>query len=280
MLETLCVRLIGELKALDPDRPYIRASREEDDLESGDSHTYTGSLAVGTAYTQIDGTTEKLNTEFGMDVPGGEASLFRDRRVFRALAPVRAALEKLDDYQYRLLRYYVDHYRSMKYAPCAGYIQFLFTDLCPQSFYGVLDFYGVPKKGYEALLESCRPLGLIARPTEAGFRILLVNDLLRSFSGRVEYSVLREGTALQNGSIPADVGEDSLSVVAEVPCTFDGGPVELRLRFCGGDGELLAWNTYRDAFLEYPQMLGQTIDNELGMRLYHMAPGVEKQAKA
>ena len=132
MLETLCVKLTDELKKLDSERPYIRASREEDDLESGDSHNYTGSLAVGTAYTDIYGTTEKLNTEFGMDVPGNQVSLFKDRRIFESQKSYFSYHGGLQEYQYRLLCYYADHYRLQKYSPCSGYFQFMFIDLCPQ----------------------------------------------------------------------------------------------------------------------------------------------------
>ena len=277
MLQTLCASLVGELKRLDPERPYIRASREEDDPESGDTHNYTGSLAVGTAYTQIDGTTEKLNTEFGMDVPGCVQGLFKDRRLFAHLKPIYEDLAALQEYQYRLLRYYVDHYRAQKYAPCSGYFQFMFIDLCPQSFYGVLDYYGVPKRGYYALLESCKPLTLIARKTNHGFRVLLVNDYLRAYSGKVSYSLLREGVSLLHGTFDASVDADASVVVGDVTWDLTGAPVELRLVFTADDGHVLAENRYVDLFCEFPQMQGQTLDNELGVRMYHFQDGVKER---
>ncbi len=269
MLETLCIKLTNELKRLDPERPYIRASREEDDLESGDSHNYTGSLAVGTAYTDIEGTTEKLNTEFGMDVPGNMVSLFRERRIFNAQINSLSSQKGLQEYQYRLLSYYVDHYRIQKYSPCSGYFQFMFIDLCPQSFYGVLDFYGIPKKGYYALLESCRPLGLIASQSKEGFSIYVVNDYLKYFKGRVFYSIIKEGICCCQGNLKAEVGEDSITFAGEVCWNFQKDEtIKLRLEYRSLEGELLAERTYCDAFREFPSMAGVTFDNELGMRTY------------
>lgn len=278
MLRTLCVKLTDTLKTLDPERPYIRASREEEDPESGDSHTYTGSLALGTAYPQIDGTVEKLNTEFGMDVPGNLTSLFRDRNVFEAQRPYFVYNEGLQEYQYRLLRYYVDHYRVQKYAPCSGFFQFMFIDLCPQSFYGVMDFYGIPKKGYYALLESCRPLCLIARRSEKGFRVFVVNDYLRTVEGRVEYSVMQDGICSSSESFEVMVEADSLLCVGEACWDFQKeNPIDLYIKFCSRTGKLLAERTYRDAFREFPKMAGQTFDNELGMRTYLFDTTVKEQ---
>lgn len=269
MLETLCVKLTDELKKLDSERPYIRASREEDDLESGDSHNYTGSLAVGTAYTDIYGTTEKLNTEFGMDVPGNQVSLFKDRRIFESQKSYFSYHGGLQEYQYRLLCYYADHYRLQKYSPCSGYFQFMFIDLCPQSFYGAIDFYGIPKKGYYALLESCQPLGLIAEQSKNGFCIYLANDYLRKFSGNVYYSVIKDETCCSSGHFEAEVGEDCLVCAGEVFWEFDGKEaVELRLEYRSKEGEILAKRIYQDAFREFPCMAGVTFNNELGMRTY------------
>lgn len=280
MLDTLCIKLMEELERIDPERPYIRASREEEDLESGDSHTYTGSLAVGTAYPQIKGKTEKLNTEFGMDVPGNIPGLFRERRIFESLRPVLGELSGYQEYQYRLLNYYIDHYRAQKYRPCSGCIQFMFIDLCPQSFYGVLDFYGVPKRGYYAMLEAFQPLSLLAQQTAEGFQILLVNDLLSPFRGVVSYSLCRDGITICGGSVEAEVGADTSTMVREVHWSIDPQErLELRLRFTGQDGVCLAERTYREVFFEFPGMAGQSINNELGMRIYSFNEAAKERAR-
>jgi len=52
---------------------------------------------------------------------------------------------ELHDYQYRLLKYYIEHYRIQKYSPNAGYFQFMWIDLSPQSFYGIYDYWGNAK---------------------------------------------------------------------------------------------------------------------------------------
>ena len=54
-------RLYRELQEMDSERPIIKGSFCEDDLLSGDSHNYLGSLTGG-EYGEIYGQIEKLNT--------------------------------------------------------------------------------------------------------------------------------------------------------------------------------------------------------------------------
>ena len=56
------------------DRPIIKGSFCDEDIFSGDSHNYLGSLSGG-EYREIYGTTEKLNTEYGFDAPACAESL-------------------------------------------------------------------------------------------------------------------------------------------------------------------------------------------------------------
>lgn len=67
--------------------------------------------------------------------------------LLRRLAGIEDTIGDIQDYQYHLTKYFIEHYRMQKYAPNGGYIQFLFNDLCPQSFYGLYDWWGWPKKG-------------------------------------------------------------------------------------------------------------------------------------
>jgi len=129
-------QLVAALKKLDPTRPYIKGSIQSFDPESGDLHNYFGSL-IGeqTRYTDIYGMPEKLNTEFGFDAPAGVESLRKVPEIYDRLKTLieTGKLEELQHYQYRLLKYFIEHYRMMKYRPNSGYFQFLFTDICPQS---------------------------------------------------------------------------------------------------------------------------------------------------
>ena len=57
--------LYREVQKMDPGRPIIKGSFCEDDLLSGDSHNYLGSLCGG-EYADIYEQTEKLNTEYDL----------------------------------------------------------------------------------------------------------------------------------------------------------------------------------------------------------------------
>lgn len=130
------------------------------------------------------------------------------------------------------------------------------------------------------MLEAFQPLSLLARKTEEGFRILLVNDLLRSFQGTVSYSLCKDGMAICSGAMKTAVGADTSAVVGEVQWVFDPQErLELRLYFAGEDGTSLAERTYRDVFYEFPGMAGQSIDNELGMRTYYFDEAVKERAR-
>lgn len=270
MLQTLCSSLLSTLKAIDPDRPYIKASREEDDPESGDTHTYIGSLATGTDYTDIAGTKEKLNSEFGMDIPSCEQSLYKDRRIFRRLLPIIPKLDELQYYQYKLVKYYIEHYRMQKYYPCSGYFQFMFIDLCPQSFYGIFDYYGIPKPGYRAVLESGQPVGVFARRVSKDeMEIMIANDLLKEFDVDVRYAVKKDGIAVKSGRLGIKLPPDSLVEAGSIHQEdLDG--LELDLVIVDRSGKELSRNHYDELFKEMPHIKGHSLelDNEIGMRLF------------
>ena len=137
-------QLVAEAKRLDPSRPVIKNTQDRDDLESGDGHDYRGSLSGG-EYLSIYGTQEKLATEFGVDAPPDPASARLVPRMAERLRDVLPRVAELHDYQYYLLKYYIEHYRMQKYAPNSGYFLFMWIDFSPQSFYGVYDYWGVPK---------------------------------------------------------------------------------------------------------------------------------------
>ena len=268
-------RLVQAVKRLDPGRAYIRASYNEDDPESGDSHNYLGSLrGQDTHYTQIAGTTEKLNTEFGMDAPGCPQALSTEKAVFDALRPVAARWEEIQFYQYKLLKYYIEHYRRQKHRPCGGYFQFMFIDLCPQSFYGVLDYWCIPKPGWRALEESNQPLAVMAAPPlpDSGkCALVIANDTKMPYSGIVRWSFLENGEPVCCGEQTAAVEADGLTVLQDVitppVCTRQ---TRLCLTFSSEEGTLLAQNSYAGPFVELPHIPGHPaeIDSELGVRLF------------
>ncbi len=73
-------------------------------------------------------------------------------------------------YQAFFIRYVIDQWRRQKFDPVGGYIHFLFTDGWPAITWSVLDYYRLPKAGYQALAEASRPVGLCL-DLEPGFTV-------------------------------------------------------------------------------------------------------------
>ncbi|MCY3022725.1 MAG: beta-galactosidase [Planctomycetota bacterium] len=263
---------------LDPTRPTIRNTWDAADLASGDSHDYAGSLSRG-SYTDVRGKKYKLLSEFGADAPACEANLRQVPELARKLAKLLPQIPFLHDYQYRLLKYQIEHLRMQKYAPCSGFFQFMWIDLCPQSFYGVYDYWGCPKVGEQggglrAFLESSAPLGVFMEHFEEPVALWAVNDLARSFSGcRVEWTATSEsGAEVARGSKVLDIPADCRVRVADLSFPVKR---EERYRVCltlaGPDGAILASNRYDDPFHHLSRLPGypERMDHETGMRLWN-----------
>jgi beta-mannosidase len=270
-------QLVAEAMRLDPTRPTIRNCGDEKDLESGDTHDYRGSLGGG-QYTDIYGSTAKLATEFGVDAPPGPEGLRLVPRLAERLADVMPRLAELHDYQYRLLKYYIEHYRMQKYAPNAGYFQFMWIDFCPQSFYGVYDYWGRPKTegiggGVRALEESNQPLGIFMEYKDTPVALHAVNDSLADLGEcTAEWTVTtNNGQDVAHGKGRVHLGPDSharlgdLSFAVEKDVAYR---VVLSLR--APDGRELARNVYLDPFHhpQRPEGHPGRMDPEIGMRLW------------
>jgi len=255
----------------DPDRPAIKGSFCTEDLTSGDSHNYLGALTNNTLYTQIDGTTEKLNTEFGFDAIPCEHSLRKCPPLYRRLRPLMPRVKKIQKYQYQLLKYYIEHYRAQKYQPNAGYMQFLFCDMCPQSFYGVYDWWGLPKAGVQALEESNQPLAVFLHYGPQGiYGICAVNDTDHEYKNVTIRLLMHQRGNESVYTFRGDLGADGALRFAADELQFDReNPIDIDL-VMENDGRILALNHYQDvlSFPAPPPGYPSRISHELGVRLY------------
>jgi beta-mannosidase len=261
---------------LSPGVPYIKGSWCGKDPESGDTHNYCGSLnGQDTHYAQTEEISEKFNTEFGFDAPPCIESIIKNRAVLERLKPGAEEIAAIQYYQYRLLKFFIEHYRTGKYSPCAGYFQFMFIDLCPQSFYGVYDYYGVEKEGLKALFESNQPLGVFWKEKDTSCIIYAVNDTPLSLPGcALEVRALdAEGRPLFESVFSLDLPADGIVKAggAEGIQNVRGKVTEILLRLKNKAGEEIASNRYEKPFDHPPHPQGhpQRMSHELGMRLYH-----------
>jgi hypothetical protein len=270
-------QLVAEARRLDPARPTIKDSRDREDLESGDGHDYRGSLDGG-HYKDIFRSKEKLSTEFGVDAPPGAERLRQIPRLAERLKDILPDLAEIHDYQYWLLKYYIEHYRIQKYKPCSGYFGFMWIDFCPQSFYGVYDYWGFPKNegiggGLRAYKESSAPIGIFMEYKDAPVALHVVSDLLTDQGEcRAEWRVTDEsGEVVAAGVEKLRLGADSHVRVSSLSFPVGKGiPHFVSLVLYGPNGQELARNFYPNPFSLQPRPKGypERMDNELGMRLW------------
>lgn len=267
-------RLYAAVGRIDSSRPAIKGSFCENDLSSGDSHNYSGSLnGEGTSYWDIYGTSEKFNTEYGFDAPPCEFSLRNIPRAYRRLAPIMSRFNEIGEYQYKLLKYFTEHYRLQKYAPNSGYVQFLFSDMCPQSFYGIYDWWGLPKRGLDAMLESNQPIGVFLKYGKDEIEgVYAVNDSLSAYDAvEVELFLTNcKGDTILSEKVSLNLDADGIKKVYGLDIKREDMPhVNCALVMTKGN-TVFAANYYEDLFVMPEHIKGHPsrMDHELGMRLY------------
>ncbi|HYE04483.1 MAG TPA: glycoside hydrolase family 2 TIM barrel-domain containing protein [Planctomycetota bacterium] len=276
----LGLRLAAAARGEDPTRPTILNSWQDDDSASGDCHFYDGSLAGG-VYTDLAARTCKLLSEFGVDAPPAPAAMRAVPAVADRLAPLAPRIAELHDYQYRLLKFQMERLRMTKGAPSAGYFQFLWIDLCPQSFYGVVDHFGRPKceglgGGLRAFAEANMPVCVALQHLDRPETVWLINDLPRALGRcRVAWTVAVDGGGVvAQGDAEVDVPADARVRVADVGFAVDPAR-RYRIVLVARDalGTVVARNRYEDPFHHPGRPAGypERMDHELGMRLWGLA---------
>lgn len=259
---------------MDPGRPYILSSWDIHDPHSGDSHNYEGSLhGAHTHYLNIYDWKEKLNTEFGFDAPPVYGTLREEPELCRILGPVVDGIDDIQYYQYRYIKYFIEHYRIQKFDPCSGHYQFLFTDMAPTSLFGVYDRQGVPKYAQRAFAESNQPVGVFMEISKNGpVAVWAVNDLLEDY-GEVtaSWAITVDGTRVEKNRVDFRLAPNARVMVAPITLVPEEGAdylVELTLR--DKSGRLLAKNRYERAFTAPMHTPGhpQFVHHGIGLRTY------------
>ena len=257
---------------LTPNIPTIRGSYVMEATHSGDSHNYIGSLwDPPTHYLQKHDLIEKLNTEFGFDAPACEKDLARMPKILRALNMDQQGIDKLDEYQYRLTKYYIEDYRIQKYNVCAGYFQFLFSDPAPQSFLGCIDWWGTPKGGFRAMLESNQMQCAILEHNTTAIALWAVNDSPVAYDGAVLEAVVTDanGKKVVSERYTVNLPADGEAVrAADFTHDLTGMTVTLELRTA--DGKLLNRNRYVNPLQHpaHPAGHPNKMNNDIGMHVY------------
>ena len=186
----------------------------------------------------VPGTAEFMHPERWPDLDWDE--LFEhhacQKRIFDQHAPPShyATFDEWRDatqeYQAALIQLQVEDLRRLKYTPTGGFCHFCFADGHPSVTWSVLDHTRVPKRGYDALRDACRPVLPMLDPRTGAVHV--VSELRAQLPG-AEIEVMLDGRPRRfRGHVPADglayVGSVDARGAREVVVTlehFDTGTV-------------------------------------------------------
>src|SRR5262249_36176062 len=104
----------------------------------------------------------------------------------------------------------VEDLRRLKYAPTGGFAHFCFADGHPSVTWSVLDHERVPKRGYNALRDACRPVLPMVEPREG--LVHVVSERREPMTDAVVELQVR-------GRVPRGIGDiaaDSVTYIARV----------------------------------------------------------------
>ena len=131
-------------------------------------------------------------------------------------------------YQAALLQLQIEDLRRLKYRPTAGFAQFCLADSHPAVSWSVLDHERVPKRGYRALRDACRPVLPMVDPREG--LVHVVNDLHRPLPDARVVVDVDDHRRVWVGDIPADavtyVGQVVLGDAVDVRARLEHPDIE------------------------------------------------------
>jgi len=191
---------------------------------------------------------ENLENKFGMQ-----------RGNFENHCPA-SAFDSFDDwrvatqtYQADVIRYHIETLRRLKYRPTGGFCMFALNDAMPMISWSVLDHKRVPKLGYTALAEACRPVIVTAdrlpqsmRPgDQVRIALHVVSDLHRELENATFTATVESIGDPQVWQFEGAIAADDCTLVGHITITapFAEGPVVLDLTLVSGD--VVATNRYQ-----------------------------------
>jgi len=178
------------------------------------------------------------------------------------------------EYQARLLKFAIEHYRRAKYKKAGCFFQFMFMDCWPSVTWSVLSYGRKPKAGYHAVAQAFQPLLVGAEldrkvwskgrpgPTRTGaqrhqrVRPWVVNDRVEDVEGVTCEARLRgqgQDQIVGSNDTPLKLAADSVidlpSLVCAVPENLKDGLYDLVLALKQA-GQTLSENSYEVTLVE------------------------------
>ena len=157
-----------------------------------------------------------------------------------------------------------------KYAPNAGYGLFLFSDIAPNSYYGIYDWWGIPKKGLQAVLESNMPIGVFLKFRDGELEgIYAVLDYLGVAHFETTDSeaddVITAYTAKFSGEVViSSYDSDFFQLISDRVRVFRyKGDCSM---LCDSDYVTARYGVGPDMYAEHKCLVGDTADNIIGVK--------------
>ncbi|MDG1410827.1 MAG: hypothetical protein P8L46_00275 [Acidimicrobiales bacterium] len=148
----------------------------------------------------------------------------------------------------------IETLRRLKYRPTGGFCLHYLADQSSVGGFGVLDHERRSKPGWDALIDACRPVIIVADPLPRVLRadvahrvaIHVVSDLREPISGaEIRATVTFPDGTTQSSRWGGDVTGDHCEFIADLEFTPLGTPGELRLDLEIVATNLVVANTYR-----------------------------------
>jgi beta-mannosidase len=155
-------------------------------------------------------------------------------------------------YQATLLRHQIETLRRLKYRPAGGFCMFSFTDAMPAVSWSVLDHRRVPKAGFHALAEACRPVIVVADRmdeivfpgTALALDVHVISDIHERFDDSVVTAHLRWNGGEHSWRFGGSLAPDSCERVGIVRFIVPDSPGPLELDLTLEAGDVAATNRY------------------------------------
>jgi beta-mannosidase len=155
-------------------------------------------------------------------------------------------------YQADLVRRSVETLRRLKYRPTGGFCVFVLNDSAPMISASLLDHERAPKLAYQALVEACRPVIVVAdhlpsslvSGATAALDIHAVNDTRSRLEQARCTAVLEWQSGSHTWSWQGDVPEDACTRIGTIQFVVPDVPGPLRLDLTLEHGELVSTNRY------------------------------------
>ena len=155
-------------------------------------------------------------------------------------------------YQATVLRHHIETLRRLKYRPTGGFCFFMFNDAGPMVSWSVLDHERHPKLAYQAVVDACRPVIVVADrmpdTVSVGSGLALDVHVVSDVRRLLEETVCTVRLSWPGGSHAwrwgGDVPPDSCVRVGTIQFVVADAPGELWLDLVVEHGDEVATNRY------------------------------------